>query len=114
MLIFRRRPLIGIPGTRCLGAGHSAVRFDPARDGDVNWLCARNHVRKGRSMWWRSREFQAALKEFFARSLAESGVDGAAMLVPPPGSASNEYGIIRSFASALERDAFYASPLYRE
>ena len=59
-------------------------------------------------------EFQAALKEFFARSLAESGVDGAAMLVPPPGSASNEYGIIRSFASALERDAFYASPLYRE
>src|SRR5260370_14170047 len=57
-------------------------------------------------------EFQTALKEFFARSLAESGVHGAAMLVPPPGSASNEYGIIRSFASAAERDAFYASPLY--
>ena len=57
-------------------------------------------------------EFQAALKEFFARSLAESGVHGAAMLVPPPGSGSAEYGIIRSFANAAERDAFYASPLY--
>jgi antibiotic biosynthesis monooxygenase (ABM) superfamily enzyme len=59
-------------------------------------------------------EFQTALKEFFARSLAESGVHGAAMLVPPPGSSSGDYGIIRSFGSAAERDAFYASPLYRE
>jgi len=39
-------------------------------------------------------------------------VHGAAMLVPPPGSSSAEYGIIRAFASAAERDAFYASPLY--
>jgi hypothetical protein len=60
----------------------------------------------------REQEFQTALKEFFARSLAESGVHGAAMLVPPPGSTSTEYGIIRSFASTAERDAFYASPLY--
>ena len=59
-------------------------------------------------------DFQNALKEFFARSLAHSGVQGAAMLVPPPGSTSSEYGIIRSFASAAERDAFYASPLYQE
>ena len=62
----------------------------------------------------REQEFQTALKEFFARSLAESGVHGAAMLVPPPGSSSAQYGIIRSFASAAERDAFYASPLYLE
>ena len=62
----------------------------------------------------REQEFQIALKEFFARSLAERGVRGAAMLVPPPGSGSAEYGIIRSFANAAERDAFYASPLYRE
>src|SRR5260370_30653563 len=60
----------------------------------------------------REQEFQTALKEFFARSLAQSGVHGAAMLVPPPGSGSAEYGIIRSFANAAERDAFYASPLY--
>jgi uncharacterized protein len=59
-------------------------------------------------------EFQAALKEFFAKSLSQSGVHGAAMLVPPPGSASTEYGIIRSFANIAERDAFYASQLYHE
>jgi hypothetical protein len=60
------------------------------------------------------REFETALKDFFARSLAHSGVHGAAMLVPPPGSGSMEYGIIRSFANAAERDVFYASPLYLE
>src|SRR5258706_10664281 len=60
----------------------------------------------------REQEFQIALKEFFVRSLAESGVQGAAMLVPPPGSGSAEYGIIRSFANAAERDAFYTWPLY--
>jgi len=38
----------------------------------------------------------------------------AAMLVPLPGSGSTEYGIIRSFANAAERDAFYASPVYLE
>jgi antibiotic biosynthesis monooxygenase (ABM) superfamily enzyme len=59
-------------------------------------------------------EFQTALKEFFASSLAQTGVQGAAMLVPPPGSSSAEYGIIRSFASAGERDAFYTSSLYME
>jgi antibiotic biosynthesis monooxygenase (ABM) superfamily enzyme len=59
-------------------------------------------------------EFQAALKEFFARSLAQSGVLGAAVLVPPPGSSSMEYGILRSFANAAERDAFYSSSLYLE
>ena len=59
-------------------------------------------------------EFQAALKDFFAKSLARSGVHGAAVLVPPPGSSSMEYGILRSFANASERDSFYASPLYVE
>jgi antibiotic biosynthesis monooxygenase (ABM) superfamily enzyme len=62
----------------------------------------------------REQEFQAALKEFFAKSLAQSGVRGAAVLVPPPGSSSMEYGILRSFASAAERDTFYTSPLYVE
>jgi len=59
-------------------------------------------------------EFQAALKEFFAKSLAQRGVRGVAMLVPPPGSGSMEYGILRSFANAAERDSFYASPLYMD
>jgi uncharacterized protein len=62
----------------------------------------------------REQEFQTALKEFFALSLGHSGVNGAAMIIPPPGSGSAEYGIIRSFASTAERDAFYASALYAE
>ena len=62
----------------------------------------------------REQEFQTALKEFFAASLGHSGVNGAALIVPAPGSTSAEYGIIRSFASAAERDAFYASALYAE
>lgn len=35
------------------------------------------------------------------------------MLVPPPGSSSPEYGILRTFASARERDDFYASPMFK-
>jgi len=62
----------------------------------------------------REQEFQAALQEFFARSLVQSGVRGVGVLVPPPGSSSREYGILRSFANAAERDAFYTSPLYAE
>jgi antibiotic biosynthesis monooxygenase (ABM) superfamily enzyme len=62
----------------------------------------------------REQEFQTALKEFFASSLAEHGVHSAAVLLPPPGSSSMEYGILRSFANAAERDTFYASPLYVE
>jgi len=33
-------------------------------------------------------------------------------LHPPPDSASTDYGIMRSFASASERDVFYGSPLF--
>jgi antibiotic biosynthesis monooxygenase (ABM) superfamily enzyme len=58
-------------------------------------------------------EFQQALKEFFQTSFAHLGVQGASMLVPPPGSSSHEYGILRTFASARERDDFYASPMFR-
>jgi len=39
-----------------------------------------------------------ALKEFFARSLAESGVHGAAMLVPHPAPAQRS---TESFAPSL-------------
>jgi hypothetical protein len=58
-------------------------------------------------------EFQQALKEFFQTSFAHRGVQGASMLVPPPGSSSHEYGILRTFASARERDDFYASPMFK-
>jgi len=58
-------------------------------------------------------EFQAALKEFFTTSFGHVGVQGASMLVPPPGSPSPEFGILRTFANARERDDFYASPMFQ-
>jgi antibiotic biosynthesis monooxygenase (ABM) superfamily enzyme len=61
----------------------------------------------------REAEFQEALREFFKTSFATTGVHGASMLVPPPGSTSPEFGILRTFANAQERDAFYASALFK-
>ena len=58
-------------------------------------------------------EFQKLLQEFFKTSFAHIGVHGASMLVPPPGSSSPEFGILRTFANAQERDAFYASPMFK-
>lgn len=58
-------------------------------------------------------EFRQALREFFQASFGHFGVLGASMLVPPEGSGSTEFGILRTFASAPERDAFYASPLFQ-
>jgi uncharacterized protein len=59
-------------------------------------------------------EFQQALREFFQVSFAHGGVLGATMIVPPPGSDSREFGILRTFADEKERDDFYASPLFKE
>jgi antibiotic biosynthesis monooxygenase (ABM) superfamily enzyme len=58
-------------------------------------------------------EFQRALQEFFQQSFAHGGVLGASMLIPPPGSDSREFGILRTFADEKERDAFYASPMFQ-
>ena len=58
-------------------------------------------------------EFQQALREFLQVSFAHGGVQGASMLTPPPGSDSREYGILRTFASEAERDAFYSSPMFQ-
>jgi antibiotic biosynthesis monooxygenase (ABM) superfamily enzyme len=57
-------------------------------------------------------EFQQALREFFQTSFTHGGVLGATMLVPPPGSDSREFGILRTFTDEQERDDFYASPLF--
>ena len=61
----------------------------------------------------REPEFQQALREFFQTSFAHGGVLGATMIVPPPGSDSREFGILRTFADERERDAFYASRLFK-
>jgi antibiotic biosynthesis monooxygenase (ABM) superfamily enzyme len=57
-------------------------------------------------------EFQQALREFLQASFAHDGVWGASLLAPLPGSTTREYGILRTFASDAERDAFYASPAF--
>jgi hypothetical protein len=67
------------------------------------------HVKLGRE-----HEFERQLSIFAQRSLAESGSRGVHFLYPTPSSSSNEYGVIRSFASASDREAFYKSPLYLE
>jgi uncharacterized protein len=58
-------------------------------------------------------EFQRALRDFFQASFAHDGVLGATMIVPAPGSDSREFGILRTFADEGERDAFYASDLFK-
>jgi uncharacterized protein len=59
-------------------------------------------------------EFERALTDYVRQSLAEPGSRGVQCLYPPPGSASTEYGLLRSFASAGERDAFYRSALFND
>jgi len=66
------------------------------------------HVRPGCEA-----EFQQALREFFQTSFAHDAVLGATMIVPPPGSDSREFGILRTFTNEQERDAFYASPMFQ-
>lgn len=59
-------------------------------------------------------QFQEELRGFFHTSFGHDAVLGASMLTPPPGSGSREFGILRTFASEADRDAFYASPLFKE
>ena len=59
-------------------------------------------------------EFERALADFTHRSLAVPGARGVQCLYPPPSSDSMDYGILRSFASASERDAFYDSALFKD
>ena len=58
-------------------------------------------------------EFQQALLEFMQASFNHDGVLGASLLTPPPGSNTREFGILRTFHNEQERDAFYASPMFK-
>lgn len=81
----------------------------PLRAAEPVHLVITRHVRPGCEA-----QFQQALRRLFQDSFAHDGVLGASMIVPPPGSGSTEFGILRTFASEAERDAFYASPLFQE
>lgn len=53
--------------------------------------------------------FERAILTFFSDSLKDSATLGAQLLRPLPGSQSRTYGIMRSFASEQDREAFYQS-----
>lgn len=61
----------------------------------------------------REAEFQQALREFMQTSFNDSSVLGVSMIVPPPGTDSREYGILRTFANETDRDAFYGSSHFK-
>ncbi len=60
------------------------------------------------------RAYEESLREFFQESLDCAGVLGVHLLSPPPGSSSREYGVLRTFTSAQERDEFYRSELFKK
>ncbi|NOY45615.1 MAG: antibiotic biosynthesis monooxygenase [Deltaproteobacteria bacterium] len=57
--------------------------------------------------------FEDAIRAFFVTSMGEISTLGAQLLRPLPGRNDRTYGILRSFASEKERDAFYASEHFR-
>jgi antibiotic biosynthesis monooxygenase (ABM) superfamily enzyme len=59
-------------------------------------------------------EFQQALREFFQTSFAHEGVLGVTMIVPPPDSASREFGVLRTFSDEKAREEFYASAMFKD
>lgn len=58
--------------------------------------------------------FERALADFASRSLSVPGSRGVHFIYPPPCSDALDYGILRSFASEKDRDAFYETLLYKE
>lgn len=58
-------------------------------------------------------EFGEKLRRFARESLAQPGTRGVQMLHPAPDSETREFGILRSFATAEDRDAFYRSPQFQ-
>ncbi|MGE3181030.1 MAG: antibiotic biosynthesis monooxygenase [Phycisphaerae bacterium] len=59
-------------------------------------------------------QFHEKLLQFVRRSMSAEGVTGVHILRPPPGSASREFGILRSFRDEAAAEAFYATELFAE
>lgn len=56
--------------------------------------------------------FEKAILTFFAESQKSTATLGALLLQPVPGSGDRIYGILRSFASEQDRQAFYESDTF--
>jgi antibiotic biosynthesis monooxygenase (ABM) superfamily enzyme len=59
-------------------------------------------------------EFERRLAAFASLTMADPRSRGVHLLYPAAEAERAEYGILRSFASAADRDSFYASDLYKE
>ncbi len=59
-------------------------------------------------------EFERAIRRFVARSMDHYGTTGAHVLGPTIASRPREYGILRSFKSKEDMEAFYASEMFQE
>lgn len=65
-------------------------------------------VREGKE-----KEFQESLRQFLGQSFIHGGVHGAGMMTNLPNAHARDVGILRTFIDEQERDAFYASDLYK-
>ena len=59
-------------------------------------------------------EFAESLTRFAQRSLDFRGATGVLLIHPVPGTASREFGIMRSFKTEEDCRAFYESDMYRQ
>ena len=59
-------------------------------------------------------EFIEALRRFLGESFLHGGVQGAGIILPTKGADPGEIGVLRTFADEAERDAFYASQLFKD
>lgn len=59
-------------------------------------------------------EFESQLRRFVQASLDLPGTRGVQMLHPAPDAPDREYGILRTFATEADRDAFYEGPLFKQ
>ena len=58
-------------------------------------------------------EFKDALRKFLGESFIHGGVHGAGMITSMPGGHARDIGILRTFLDEAEKDAFYASDLFK-
>jgi antibiotic biosynthesis monooxygenase (ABM) superfamily enzyme len=61
----------------------------------------------------REAEFEAATAQMLKEAETIPGAGHAHIVRPAAGSGSRDYGFIRTFATAADRDAFYDSDFYR-
>jgi antibiotic biosynthesis monooxygenase (ABM) superfamily enzyme len=101
----RRVSVLGVlTGAQMNARAANTVRAAPER---VHVAIMRT-VRAGREP-----EFEALIQDFFEEAARQPGVCDAYLIRPIVGSPSRDYGILRSFHSAEDRERFYASDLYR-